>query len=129
MDYYDYGSYASSGSSTGSTVFGLFIDLALIVANWFLFVKANEPGWMSIIPILNVWKLYEIVYGAGWKCLLLLVPILNIAVLFMLPFRLCQAYGKGILWGVLMLLCPPIMTLVLAFSPSATYRGPCYSFL
>jgi len=35
--------------------FGFIIALILlqVVAMWILFVKADEPGWYSLIPILN----------------------------------------------------------------------------
>lgn len=128
MDYGSYGSYASSGGDTGTMVVGIFVDILLIVASWFLFEKAGEPGWKSIIPGLNVWTLFEIVYGSGWKCLLLLVPGLNIVMLVLLPFRLAKAYGQSLVYGLGMLLLPPVFILLLAFGPWR-YRGTCYSFI
>ena len=101
---------------------------ALLVANWFLFEKAGEPGWYSIIPFFSIYKMFEIVYGNGWKALLLLVPLLNIVVGIAFAFRYAQAYGQGILWGFIMLFFPNIATLYLAFGP-AKYTGPTYSFI
>lgn len=130
MDYssFDTSQYGSGGS-TGSMVFSILINLVVIVANWFLFEKAGEPGWKAIIPGLNIWTMFEIVYGAGWKCLLLLVPVLNIAVAIMYPFRQAQAYGQGIGFGFLNLFLSPIANCVMAFSGSIKYYGPCGSFL
>ena len=90
--------------------------------------KAGEPGWYSIIPFFSIYKMFEIVYGNGWKALLLLVPLLNIVVGIAFAFRYAQAYGQGILWGFIMLFFPNIATLYLAFGP-AKYTGPTYSFI
>lgn len=125
MDYmYSY----DGGGSTGSMIFSLLLNAALLVANWFLFEKAGEDGWKSIVPIYSLYKQFEIVYGNGWKFLLLLVPILNLVVGVAFSFRFAQAYGKGILFGFGMLFFSPIFTLILAFG-SAKYHGPTYSFI
>ena len=128
MENIDYSQYANH--SGGSSAFSLMISIASVVAYWFLFVKANEDGWKAIIPFYNAYTLFDIVYGNGLKCLLLLVPFLNIALIFTFPFRLCKVFGKDeILWGVLMLLFSPIMLFVLAFSRDSEYRGPVSNFI
>lgn len=134
MDY-DYSSFMdtyqttqSSGSNFGSSIFSTLLGIVAIVAWWFLNVKAGEEGWCAIIPFYNVWVQFRIVYGAGWKCLLLLVPILNIAVYVMFNIRLAKAYGGGIAMGLGCLFLPHVFQCILAFGPF-TYQGPCYSFL
>lgn len=126
--YYDTSQY-DTGSSTGSLVFSIAINVLMIVVNWFLFEKAGEPGWKAIVPGLNIWTMFEIVYGAGWKCLLLLVPVLSIAVAIMYPFRQAAAYGKGIGFGFLNLFLSPVAGCIMAFSSDTSYYGPCGSFL
>lgn len=117
----------------GSAAFSLVVWAVGILSSWFLFEKAGEPGWMSIIPGLGIWKMFEIVYGAGWKCLLLLVPVLNLVVLIAFCFRLPQAYGKEgpymVVYGFATLFFSPIVYAVLAFHPNTLYSGPCYKFL
>lgn len=129
----DYSSYydtsAGSGSSAGSMVISLLIYAVMVLANWFLFEKAGEPGWKSLIPGLNVWTMFEITYGAVWKCLLLLVPVLSIAVSIMYPFRQAQAYGQGIGFGFLNFFLSPVANCIMAFSGNIKYYGPCGSFL
>lgn len=128
MDYTLMANMLESNESAGSTIFNLILWGALLLANWFLFEKAGEPGWYSIIPLFSIYKMFEIVYGNGWKALLLLVPLLNIVVGVAFAFRYAQAYGQGILWGFIMLFFPNVATLYLAFGP-ARYTGPVYKFI
>ena len=56
------------GTSTRSTffsgIFGFLLSIALslflIVSMWMIFVKADEPGWKSIIPVYNTYTLFKI---------------------------------------------------------------------
>ncbi len=128
MDYTSMATIIESNSSTGSSIFSLIMWAALLLANWFLFEKAGEPGWYSVIPFFSIYKMFEIVYGNGWKSLLLLVPLLNIVVGVAFIFRYVQVYGQNIIWGFIMLFLPNVATLYLAFGP-AKYTGPVYSFL
>ncbi len=124
---YDPSAYSDTGSS-GSPVFSLLLSAVLVLANWFIFMKAGEPGWFSIIPGLNAWTLFRIVYGSGWKCLLLLVPGLNIVVYVMFCIRFAQAFGMGIICGIAMIFVSPLIMLLAAFGPFQ-YKGSCYNFL
>jgi len=128
MDYTSMATIIESNGSTGSSIFSLIMWAALLLANWFLFEKAGEPGWYSVIPFFSIYKMFEIVYGNGWKALLLLVPLLNIVVGVAFVFRYVQVYGQNIIWGFIMLILPNVATLYLAFGP-AKYTGPVYSFL
>ncbi|MBR3630859.1 MAG: hypothetical protein IKN55_10395 [Oscillospiraceae bacterium] len=118
----------SSGGGVGSSILSLAISIIGIVAWWFLFEKGGEAGWQAIIPLYNVWVQFRLVYGSGWKCLLLLVPILNIIVYIMFSIRLAQAYGQGIAMGLGCLFLPNVFYCILAFGPFQ-YTGPTYKFL
>lgn len=127
----DYDSAASAAAGGVLAVFYvivLVIGILSIVAQWKLFAKAGEPGWYSIIPILNVYTLFKIVYGSGWKFILMFIPILNCIVSIALYIRLAQAYGKGVGFGILAVFFTPIALLILAFGDS-TYEGPTNSFI
>ncbi len=129
MNSYDFSQYAEQSGGGGSSVFSFLMSIAMLVAWWFLFNKAGEEGWKAIIPFYDIYTMFDIVYGNGWKALLLLVPILNVVLLILFPFRLCQAYGKGIGFGILTFLFSPIMMLYLAFDKNTTYYGPVASFI
>lgn len=119
----------AAAASAGTLVMELIIGAVTLLAYWMLFIKAGEPGWMSIIPIMNGYKMFEIVYGSGWKYFLCLVPILNFVLLLVFPFRLAQAFGKSALFGLGLLFLSPIFMLILAFDNNTTYNGPVSSFI
>lgn len=112
-----------------ASIISLVFYVIMIIGNWKIFEKAGEAGWKSIIPFLNTYIMFKIVYGSGWKFLLIFVPILGEVLAITYCFRLAQAYGKGTGFGIGMLLLSPIFYLILAFDNKAQYQGPCNSFL
>ena len=72
-DYYDYGYSSSVGTAatlasiiSTYSIFVIAFYVALVVAQWKIFVKAGEEGWKSIIPIYNVIILYKISGLSPW---------------------------------------------------------------
>ena len=101
----------------------LAIYVLLVIAEWKIFTKAGKPGWASLIPIYNLYVMFDIIYGNGIKFLLLLVPFLNIAVSIAMMIRLAQVFGQEIGFAIGLILLPNIFTLILGFG-SAQYIGP-----
>ena len=112
-----------------SIVIELIVGVLTIVALWVLFEKAGKEGWKSIIPIYNAWVEFDIVYGAGWKMFLLLVPILNIALSIMFRYRLAKVYGRSTAFAICNIFFSPITDLIMAFDGKSNYEGPCSSFM
>ena len=129
----DYSSYAESTASTGASMLTLVFELAIavlaVVAMWVLFQKAGREGWKSIIPFYNAWVEFDIVYGAGWKMFLLLVPLLNIALSIMFRYRIAQVYGRSTAFAICNIFFSPITDLIMAFDGKSNYQGPCSSFM
>ena len=115
--------YAAQGFSAGYTAVSLCISILAIVGLWKMYAKAGEPGWKSIIPIYNTYILFKLVWGNGWKFLLLLVPIVNIVILIMIAWKTGKAYGGGTGISLLCVFFPTIAYLVLGFG-NFEYVGP-----
>ena len=126
---YEVGYQLGQAFSGVSNMISIAVSIVSIVAMWFLFEKAGEAGWKAIIPLYNAYTMFKIIYGNGWKCLLLLVPLLNIVVSIMYCYRIAQVYGKSTLFSILTIFFSPIMLIILAFDKSATYQGPVSSFV
>lgn len=113
-------------NSIGIALLALFILIAIIsiISTWKLFEKAGLAGWKAIIPLYNGYCLSNIVFGNGWFFLAVLIPVPFVAGIYfvILQFRLVTVFGKGVGYGVLMVLFPGIMLPVLAFS-NAEYVG------
>ena len=112
-----------------ASIISLVFYVLVVIADWKIFEKAGEAGWLSLIPVVNAYIMFKIVYGSGWKFLLILVPILGEVLAITYCIRLAQAYGKGIGFGIGLIFLSPIFFLILAFDNSAQYQGPCNSFI
>ena len=89
-----YNSYSFLNGSLG-TILSLAILVLTIIAMWKIFEKAGEPGWAAIIPFYNLYVLFKITWGNGWKFLFLLIPIANIVFAIITMVKLAKAFGKN----------------------------------
>lgn len=92
-----------------------------LVSSWMIFKKMGREGWEGIIPIYNFYILCQELYGEGWKCLLMLVPLYNIYFGIKLYVDWAKGFNKSTGFAVGMLFLPFIFQLILAFS-DATYK-------
>ena len=99
----------------GALIPWLIFLVAVVVAMWKIFKKADRPGWAAIIPFYNTYTLYDIVWGNGIKFLLLLIPIYNIVLTIQTNLRLAKAFGKSTGFGVGLTFLAPIFFLILGF--------------
>ena len=119
MDYnYDYSYQAIPGMS----FLGVAVSILAIIAMWKIFVKAGEPGWAAIIPFYNLYVLFKITWGNGWKFLLLLIPIANIVFYIITMVKLAKAFGKSGGFAVGLVFLSVIFYCILAFDQSQ-YMG------
>lgn len=109
------------GAALGVLV-GLAVAVFLIAALWMVFTKAGEAGWKSIIPIWNTIVILRMVGRPWWWVLLFLIPLVNIVVAFIVYIDLAKAFGKGVGFGVGMVLLSFIFIPILGFG-DAEYQG------
>lgn len=93
----------------------LIISIISLVGLWKIFVKAGKPGWGAIIPIYNMYCLFEMSFGTGWLFLLCFVPCVNAVMMIIMWIKLAQAFGKGAGFGVGILFFPFIFLPMLGF--------------
>jgi hypothetical protein len=108
-----------------STIFliSLFIIIIYVVANWKIYVKAGEDGWLSIIPLLNFYVLLKIVGKPGWWLLLYLIPGVNIVIIIWVTNLLSKSFGKDELFTIGLIFFGIIFYPILGFG-DAKYLGP-----
>ena len=113
----------------------ILLTIIYLIAWWKMFTKAGEEGWKILIPFYNAYIQFRIIYGNGWKFLLIfltIVPIIGwfvlLMILIMVPVRMAQVYGKSVGFGILNIFFPGICILPMAFG-RCDYEGPVYSFL
>jgi tetratricopeptide (TPR) repeat protein len=100
----------------------IIIGLFILLCHWFVYEKAGRPGWAAIIPIYNTVVLFQIAGYSGWAVLLLLVPIVNIIVSFVVYLKLAERFGRGTLFGIGLVFLSPIFFAILAFNKNIQYE-------
>ena len=98
------------------------VSVLMIVSLWKIYDKAGEPGWAAIVPYYNNYILFKILYGNGWKFLMLLIPFYNIYLLIKINFSLAKRFGLGAGFGFGLMFLPVIFYPILAFG-DAEYEG------
>lgn len=98
--------FAQDSQSTGSGMVFDILQIASIVGMWKMFEKADQPGWIALVPFYNWYKLCEITMANPWYWLRLFVffiPIVGwVAGLYFL-FQVAKAtalsFGKPDSWA------------------------------
>ena len=118
-------SASSQGQAPGPLfwIFYLAFTILILAAWWKIFTKAGQPGWACIIPIYNLYVWCKIVGRPWWWILLMLIPFVNFIIAIILLIDLAKSFGKGVGFGIGLLLLPFIFFPILAFG-SAQYQGP-----
>jgi hypothetical protein len=100
----------------------LAIIVLMIVSNWKIFTKADQPGWASIIPIYNIYVMNQIAGFETWMFLLALVPFVNAVYSIILWYKMLNKFvDTGI--AILGILFPIFVLPYIAFSSSVEYQG------
>ena len=105
-----------------SSILFIILGLVALVGTWKMFEKAGEEGWKAIIPIYNTYTMFKIVYGNGWKFLLMLIPIVNLIIFIIFCIDLAKVFGKSTGFGIANIFVPFVTYPILGFGDD-TYRG------
>ena len=114
----------------GNTMLALILLLLLpllvaaieLVSTWKIFVKMGDEGWMSIIPILNIYRIFQRSrpdQAILWTILAFVCGIGSIVAMY----DLAKLFGKEIVYALGLIFVPIVFAPMLAFG-SATYQGP-----
>lgn len=104
-------------------VIWLAIIVLVIAGMWKMFAKAGQPGFMAIIPIVNLYFMLKIVGRPWWWLVLYLIPVVNLVIAIIVMLDLAKSFGKGVGFAIGLILLTPIFTCILGFG-SAQYQGP-----
>ena len=111
----------SSSTTTALLAFSLVWIVFILVAGWKMYVKAGQPGWFSLIPLLNVLGLLLIARRPLWWFILLLIPLVNIVVIAVVYYDVARGFRRGLGTALALLFLTPIAYLILGFG-SARYE-------
>lgn len=116
---------SGDGGGIGFTLillFGLALWLIPAAGMWKAFEKADQPGWGSLVPILNVFYLLEIADKPTWWLILVFVPVINFFIAIVLFIDIAKNFGKGPGYGIGLTFLPFVFWPLLGFG-DAQYHG------
>ena len=83
----------------------------------------GPPGLGGHRPHLRTYVLCKVLYGNGWKFLLLLIPFYNIYFAIKMMVDLAKAFNQGVGFAIGLLLLPFAFNLILAFGGAQYMDG------
>jgi hypothetical protein len=115
----------TSDAAGGGFVIVLFVIYALfiilfLVGYWKVFTKMGLPGWMGIIPIVNVYMLFK---ARGQRepvvwTILMFIPCINFVALWFLANDTAEIFDKELGWKIFLFIFPGISHLILGYGDS-----------
>ncbi|MHB1138315.1 MAG: DUF5684 domain-containing protein [Microthrixaceae bacterium] len=112
----------AGGGGVAVIVAIVYIALFVVycVAYWKVFTKLGLPGWMGIVPFVNVYMIFK---ARGERSpvlwlILCLVPCINIIAVWFLASDTADMFDKELGWKIFLFLIPGIGHLVLGFGDS-----------
>ena len=121
---------AAQENSTGSSAFSTILSIATIAGLWKMFTKAGEPGWISLIPFYNEYKLCEKVMGNPWywlRLLVVIIPLIGWVAFFYFQFQIgkatAKAFGQPESWAWGYTFVSPVLYCITGFG-NYEYYGP-----
>src|SRR5258706_4814533 len=62
---------------------------------WKVFVKANQPGWASMVPFYNLYCLTQVAGRPAWWLVLMFIPFVNLVIIIILGIDISARFGRG----------------------------------
>ncbi len=101
----------------GGGVTALIVYVIFAIGAWKTFSKADIPGILAIIPIVNVVFTLRVARMSMWLAFLYLIPIVNLVLAIIVAIRVGRNFGHGGAFSFFLLwLLAPIGYLILGFS-------------
>jgi hypothetical protein len=115
----------SVGGAIAGGVLGVAWLLFVLIGFWKVFTKLGLPGWMGLIPFVNVYMIYKArgQHSPIVWLILTLVPCVNIIALWVLASDTAELFGKGFVWKLFLFFLPGFSHLALGYGRSDVDRA------
>lgn len=102
----------------------LLVDAIILcgVGVWYVFEKAGEPGWASLIPIYSIIVMCRISKSPPSYAGLVFIPLVGIVFAVKMLNNLSKCFGKDSSFTVGLVLLGPVFMSILGFG-NDTYEG------
>jgi len=113
----------SEGAYVVSGIVGFIIGVIVLISWAKIFKKAGKLGIVAIIPFFNLWTYFKIATRNHLLWFILaIIPATTWIAAIAGSFGLAKSFGKGVIFGLLILIFPEVALPVLAFG-KAKYVG------
>jgi hypothetical protein len=102
---------------------GLLLGILGAIGLYKTFTKAEKPGIVAFIPILNLMNMIHIAGKPMWWIFLFLIPGVNAVIMVLVLIGIAKRFDKGWLFGLGLFALAPIFWMILGFG-DATYHRP-----
>ena len=95
---------------------GIYLIIKYIVLNismYFILIKENKKAWHAFIPLLNIYEYCKIVHI---PFIIFFIPVLNIFLIVLSPYKLCKQYRYGSIMCTLSVFAPEVFYILIAFN-------------
>lgn len=132
MSFSDKANLMISFVSTTKALFNITIAIIVIgiyrvLIRCVIYKKAKKHAWASFIPIYRDAVMLRLCGMSPWWMLLLFIPIIGWAILFIVliasKFNFAESFDKGVIFSFGLILLPTIFETVIAFSRKTKYIG------
>src|SRR5262249_49957910 len=106
---------ANGGRLTPFAITELALLIFGVVAHSKVFVKARHARLGGALPIYNVIVLLRIASKPWWWIFLMIVPLVNIVILFLVSIDIAKNFGQGVGFGIGLALLAIVFYPILAF--------------
>jgi uncharacterized membrane protein YtjA (UPF0391 family) len=118
---------SSGGGAAIAVLFVIYLAILVVVlvGYWKVFTKIGLPGWMGIIPFVNIYMIFK---ARGQRepvvwLILCLIPCVNIIGFWFLASDTAEIFDKELGWKIFLFLIPGISHLVLGFGSAQANRA------
>ena len=94
----------------------IYLIIKYVVLNislYFILIKENKKAWHAFVPLLNIYEYCKIVHI---PFIIFFIPVLNIFLIVLSPYKLCKQYKYGSLMCTLSVLVPELFYIMIAFN-------------
>lgn len=91
---------------------------AMAAGMWMTFRKAGQPGWWAVLPVFNAIGIIRAAGEPARFIWFLLIPLVNVALYFMLLLRIARYFGKSGWFGFGLFLLPFVFFPLIGFGDS-----------
>jgi hypothetical protein len=88
-----------------------------------MFTKAGIPGWIAIIPLVNLFFLPKVGGKPIWWAILFFVPLVQIVFIVLTYMAIAERFGRGVGTVLGLIFLKPIFFCILGFG-SAQWTPP-----